>query len=56
MSTEWALLENGKIVNVVMSNRCKAHMQEAYPDYEVAHLYSLPVGVVEAYRYWRERP
>jgi hypothetical protein len=56
MSTEWALLKDGRIVNVVTTNRCKRHMQERFPDYEITELYRLPDDVKQRYRYWSERP
>lgn len=54
--TEWALLQGGAIVNVVTATTCKRHMQEKYPEYQIAALYSLPQDVREAYQYWSERP
>ena len=53
---EWALLKEGRVVNVVMTNMCKSHMQKKYPDFEVADIYRLPAHVQEGYRYWNERP
>jgi hypothetical protein len=56
VSREWALLKNGRIVNVVTTTMCKRRMQERYPDYEVAWLYSLPDEVKQQYQHWNERP
>jgi hypothetical protein len=53
---EWALLKGGRIVNVIMTSSGKKHMQEHYPEHEVADINSLPTHVREAYQYWRERP
>lgn len=53
---EWALLKNGRIINVVMTSLPKTHMQQTYPNYEVADLYSLPPEVQQGYHYWNERP
>lgn len=53
---EWALLKNGRIVNVVMTSRVKSEVQRMYPGFEVADLYSLPPHVQQSYQYWNDRP
>lgn len=52
----WALMRGGRIVNCVTTALPLTVVQSRYPGYEVADLYSLPVHVQEAYRYWDERP
>lgn len=52
----WALLKDGKIVNTITTSSCKKHMQEHYPDHEIADIYDLPDHVCQAYQYWNERP
>lgn len=54
--SEWALIKDGHIVNVVMTPKSQAEVQESYPDFEVKDLYSLEAAVLEGYPYWRERP
>lgn len=54
--SEWALLRNGRIVNVVTTAHGIEQVRDTFPDYEVADLWSLPSTTQEAYQYWNERP
>jgi hypothetical protein len=53
---EWALLRNGRIVNVVTTNCSKTEVEQHYPSCVVRDLYSLPSSVLEQYEYWSTRP
>jgi len=54
--TEWALLRNGKIVNVVTTYANLEEMQKSYPGYVIKDIYTLPDSVLQKYQYWNERP
>jgi hypothetical protein len=54
--TEWALLREGRIINVVTTSATITTVREWHPNYQVRDLYSLPAEVQRAYRYWDDRP
>ena len=56
MTTEYALLRCGRIVNVVMTTQLRSAVQQRYPQYIVMPLNDVPLGVCEQYQYWSDRP
>lgn len=54
--TQYALMQHGRITNVVTTSRSKAEVQQRYPEYTVQPLDSLPTSICEQYQYWDERP
>lgn len=54
--TEWALLRNGRIVNVVTTDATQGEMRAMYPGYVIRNIYTLSDTVLNEYQYWNERP
>ncbi len=54
--SEWAILKNGEIVDVVTTGLSRSEMQRKYPNYQIEDIYGLPSDVQQRYQYWDERP
>lgn len=55
--TEYALLsDSGTVTSIVTSRKTLTEMRESYPDKRVEYVNTVPLNILQRYRYWNERP
>ena len=55
--TEYALLsDSGTVTSIVTSRKTLTEMRESYPDQTVKYVNTVPLNILQQYRYWNERP
>ena len=56
MIQEWAMVRDGQIVNIVMTERKLSALKLGPPGVAFVPLSQVSQQMLEAYRYWDERP